>query len=89
MENTTALTPLLPLLDLVQANFFTTLFPDTANVRSMVPFKTDVPPNVAFAANTRTTLPDFEVVAAVLDFTVTPEGSVPTVQVHATCSIPS
>ena len=79
---------MLPLLDLVQANFFTTLFPDTVNVRSLVPFKTDAPPKFALAANTKTTLPDFEVVAAVLDFTVTPEGRVPTVQVHATCSIP-
>ena len=90
-ENTIALAPLaplLPLLDFVHANFFTTDAPDTVKVRSIVPFRTVAPPRVALAAKDSTTDPALEAVAAVLLFTVTPEGSVPTVQVQATCAMP-
>ena len=90
-ENTIALAPLaplLPLLDFVQANFFTTEAPEIVKVKSIVPFKTVAPPRVALAAKDSTTDPALEAVAAVLLFTVTPEGSVPTLQVQAVCLIP-
>ena len=90
-ENTIALAPLaplLPLLDFVHANFFTTEAPEIVNVKSIVPFKIVAPPRVALAAKDSTTDPALEAVAAVLLFTVTPEGSVPTLQVHAVCLIP-
>ena len=91
-ENTIALAPLaplLPLLDFVHANFFTTEAPEIVKVRSIVPFKTVAPPRAALAAKVSTTDPALEAVAAVLLFTVTPEGKVPTVQVQATCEIPT
>ena len=53
-----------------------------------MPFKTVAPPRVALAAKDSTIDPALEAVAAALFFTVTPEGSVPTVQVQATCAMP-
>ena len=85
-ENTIALAPLaplLPLFDFVHANFFTTEAPEIVKVRSIVPFRTVAPPRVALAAKDSTTDPALEAVAAVLLFTVTPDGSVPTVQLQA------
>ena len=89
MEKTTALAPSLPRMDFVQPNFFNTVFPDTVKVRSMVPVSTEAPPRVAPEAKASTTAPEAEAVAAVLDFTVTPEGSAPTSQVQAVCVIPT
>ena len=70
-------------------NFFTTEAPEIVKVRSIVPFKTVAPPRVALAAKVSTNDPALEAVAAVLLFTVTPEGKVPTVQMQATCEIPT
>ena len=76
-------------MDFDHENCFITFFPEIVKVNSIVPFNTDAPPNVAFAANKRDSLPAIVAVAAVFVFTVTPSGNVPTVHVQGVCSIPT
>ena len=81
--------PLLPLVDLAHVNFFTTVLPEMVKVKSTVPLTTLSPPRVADAATVRATEPAAEAVAAVLVFSVIPEGNVPTEQVQAVCVMPT
>ena len=93
MENDTAFTPAAPVFpfgDFDQPNFFTTVFPEIVNVRSIVPFIVAAAPSVPFAANVSTTDPGADALAPVLLFTLIPPlfGRAPTVQVHAACVMP-
>ena len=95
MENTTALAPaapaapVSPFTDFDQENRFDTDFPEIENVRGMEPFIVVADPRVALAAKVSTSFPVADAVAAVLLFVVTPDGSVPTVQVQAVWVIPT
>ena len=87
-SNKTEFVPFIAALFFCQENFFTMLCPPQLNVRSIVPDIAALSPNVAFTANARTSEPAAEVVAAVFDLTVTPDGRVPAVTEQAILVVP-